>query len=152
MLSARLIRLVEDHSNEITTRVVHRIRTDPHFSYIRRLPEAELREWGQNVLENLYHWLADAREEEVAAHYEAHGRLRFEEEVPLHECVRGVCVLKEKVIEFVQEQGNAKTSLNLYAEEELENRLGRFFDLAICQMVLGYERAMRQACKMAVVV
>lgn len=152
MLSVRLIRLVEDHSNEIMMRVAHRIRNDPHFSHIRRLPEAELHEWVQNVLANLYHWLADAREEEVAAHYEAHGRLRFEEEVPLHECVRGVCVLKQKVLDFVQEQGLEKSSLNLYAEEELENRLGRFFDLAICGMVSGYERAMRKACKMAAVV
>ena len=114
--------------------------------------EAELREWGRNILENLHHWLIDAREAEVAARYEAQGQLRFEEEVPLHECVRGVCVLKEKVLEFVQEQAQDKNFMNLYAEEELEHRLGRFFDLTICHLVRGYEVAMRKACRMAAVV
>ena len=152
MLSARLIHLIEHNWDAIVVRVLHSIRHDPEFSHLRRLCDAEMREWGRNILENLHHWLIDAREAEVAARYEAQGQLRFEEEVPLHECVRGVCVLKEKVLEFVQEQAQDKNFMNLYAEEELEHRLGRFFDLTICHLVRGYEVAMRKACKMAAVV
>lgn len=152
MLSGRLVCLIEDHWNEIARRVVRRLRNDPHFNHIRRLPEAELREWAQEILENLHHWLADAREEEVTTHFEAQGRLRYQEEVPLHESVRGLFVLKDKTIEFVQEQGGDKDSLALYAEEELENYLGRFFDLAVCALVAGYVRAMRRAHKISMAV
>ena len=152
MLSARLVRLIEHNWNAIVARVLRTIRHDPEFSLLRRLSEAELREWGRDIPENLHHWLIDAREEEVAARYEAQGRLRFEEEVPLHECVRAGCVLKEKILEFVQEQAQDKNFINLYAEEELEHRLGRFFDLTTCHLVRGYEVAMRRACRMAAVV
>ncbi len=152
MLSARLVRLIEHNWDAIVVRVLRAIRHDPEFSLLRRLSEAELREWGRDISENLHHWLIDAREEEVAARYEAQGRLRFEEEVPLYECVRAGCVLKEKILEFVEEQAQDKNFINLYAEEELEHRLGRFFDLTTCHLVRGYEKALRKACRMAMVV
>jgi hypothetical protein len=38
-----------------------------------------------------------------------------------------------------------KNTLALYAEEELDRRLGRFFDLLTIHMVRGYEKALRSA-------
>jgi hypothetical protein len=36
-------------------------------------------------------------------------------------------------------------NLELYEREELERRLGRFFDLLTIHFVYGYERALRKA-------
>jgi hypothetical protein len=145
MLPPKLIHLIENQWDEIVTRGIRAMLRDPEVIHFRSLPEAELREWGRNILENLGHWLAASKDDEVARRYEAVGRLRFEEHVPLHESVRALCLLKEKVLDFVQEQGSAKTSVDLFAEEELEHRLGHFFDLILVHQVRGYEMALRHS-------
>ncbi len=72
------------------------------------------------------------------------GRARFEEGIPLHESVRGFQIVKEKIIDFIHEQGTAKTSVELYAEEELELRLSGFFDVLVYHLIRGYEGAWRR--------
>jgi hypothetical protein len=147
MLSAKLVRLIESHWAQITNRALAQIRSSPEMSHLHRLPEAELREWGQHILENLGDGLASGNEAELAARYEQVGRMRFEEAIPLHEAVRALCVLKEKALEFVEEHLELKTIVELYAEEELEHRLGRFFDFMLYHVVRGYEGAMRRAVR-----
>jgi hypothetical protein len=145
MLSGKLIHLIEQNWDEIARRVIEQVRSDSEFAHLRALPEIELREWGQNILHNLDHWLSAGNETELARHYEELGRVRFTEQVPLHEAVRGLCTLREKMTDYVQENFYAKNSLEFCAEEELERRLSRFFDLLLCNMVRGYERALRLA-------
>ncbi len=145
MLSGRLIHLIESHWDEITARALRQIHGDSRLAHIGRLPELELREWGQETLENLGHWLSGANEEDLGQKYEELGRLRFDESVPLHEAVYAIAILKEKIIDFMKEQAPTKTSLQLYAEEELEHRLSRFFDVLIVHLVKGYESAWRRA-------
>ena len=77
------------------------------------------------------------------------GKARFEESVPLHESVRALAIVKDKMIEFVHYQGIARTALDLYAEEELERRVGHFFDALTIHMVRGYETAWRRAAHAA---
>jgi len=145
MLSGKLIHLIEEHWDEITRRVLEQFRCQSDMAHIRSLPEMELREWGQHLLHNLDHWLAAGNEDELAHRYEEMGRIRFTERVPLYESVRGLCILREKIIDYVQEHFYAKNSLEFCAEEELERRLSRFFDVLMCHMVKGYERALRLA-------
>ena len=51
------------------------------------------------------------------------------------------------MITFVLDQAAAKTFLQLYAEEELEHRVDRFFDILVCHLVRGYENALRQSAR-----
>ena len=102
-------------------------------------------ERGQLILENLGYWLSAGREPEIEQRYEALGKARFEESIPLHESVRALAIIKDKMIDFVRDQGLARTSVDLYAEEELERRVGRFFDALTIHMVRGYETAWSRA-------
>ena len=145
MLSGKLIRLIEVHQQEITDRLLRDIHRYPDLTHLRQLPEAELRERSQNILENLGYWLAQTNEEEIAKKYEAIGKGRFHEGVPLHESVHALFLIKEKMIDFIGEQGFPPDTLELYAEEELERRVGQFFDLLVLRMVRGYEDAWRKA-------
>ena len=145
MLSGKLIRLIEAHQQEITERLLRDIHRHPDLTHMRQLPEAELRERSQTLLENLGYWLAEGNEEELAHRYEAVGKARLEEGVPLHESVHALCLIKEKMIDFVGEQGFSADALELYAEEELGRRIGRFFDLLVVHLVRGYESAWRKA-------
>jgi len=145
MVSGKLIQLIETHQEQIAASVIHEIRHHPDLVHLRKLPDAELRERGLQILENLDHWLGAGHEAEIAHRYEALGKARFEESIPLHESVRALAITKDKMIDFVSEQGLTKTSMELYAEEELERRMGRFFDALIIHMVRGYETAWRRA-------
>ena len=149
MLSGKLVQLIEANSDSIIHRVIHQIREDPELAQVRKLTDAELREWGRHILLRLGHWLAAGKEEELARHYETVGRARYDEGIPLHEAVHALFLLKDKMIEFVQEQAVAKTSMQLYAEEELEHRVDHFFDILVCHLVRGYESALRKAARVA---
>ena len=143
MLSGKLVHMIESHWDPIMTRVIEQVRREPQMSHTRALVESELRDWGQTLLQNLGHWLDVGNEEDLARKYESLGRLRCEEEVPLHESVHALCITREKVLDFVEEHIFAKNVLELYAEEELERRLGRFFDLLTVHLVKGYEQVLR---------
>jgi len=140
MISARLVQMIEDHAEQITDRVVRQLRKDPRLSYIAHLPDAELRGRCHEIVKNLGHWLAASGEDEIARHYEELGRIRYREKVPLHEVVHALHLLKERILDYIRDQGLVQTSVELYAEEELEHQVGRFFDLAVYHVVLGYER------------
>jgi hypothetical protein len=144
MLSGKLVHLIESHWDQIMSRVIDQVRHEPQMSHTRALVESELHDWGQTLLQNLGHWLDAGNEEDLAHKYEYLGRLRCEEEVPLHESVHALCIIREKIVDFVEEHVFSKNTLELYAEEELERRLGRFFDLLTIHLVRGYEHALRR--------
>ena len=139
MLSGKLIRLIEAHAEEIGARIEHDIRDNPECAHLARLPEAELRETRREILKNLGHWLEFANEETLDREYEAIGKARYHASVPLHECLRGLCLIKDRMTDFIHEQAIDRDSVALYAEEELERRVGRFFDLLMIHLARGYE-------------
>jgi hypothetical protein len=149
MLASKLVSLIEDHWEGITSRTIRKLRQDRAFEHIGGLPDSELLEWGEGILRNLSRWTLEGREGEVAERYEHLGRLRFQEAVPLHEAVRGLQVLKDVMVEFVRNQGIGHTTMEIYAEEELEHRLSKFFDCLVYHLVHGYEAALRKAGHLA---
>lgn len=141
MLSSKLIQLIETHWEPITARILDEIRRDERLVHLRGLPESEMRQRAQDILKNLGHWLVGSNREELAGSLERLGRLRYEEAMPLQEVVLGQLTIKREMIEFVHEQGLDRTPVDLYAEEELEHAVDRFFDNAIYHLIRGYEEA-----------
>jgi hypothetical protein len=147
MLSAKLIQLIEDNWQGITSNLIHQIRSDPRLHHISTLPETELRDIGRGILRNLGHWLTASRLEQqsVEDQYEGIGKVRFAEHIPLNECVRALQVVKNKVVEFTRDHEFSHSSVEVLAEEELEHRLNQFFDDLVYHEVIGYEEAMRKS-------
>ena len=149
MLSAKLIHLIEEHEEKITARTIRVIRRDPGLSHLAALPEAEMRERGREILQKLGHWLAFGNEAIIEREYEGIGRDRFRESVPIHEAIQGLCLIKYAMVDFIHEQGIDRDTLALYAEEELEWRVTRFFDLLVIHMARGYETEWHQTLQVA---
>jgi len=143
MLSTHLVQMIESHAEQITTEFTNRLHEDPGLANLKRLHDAELRRRANSILRRLGDWLEESDEKQIAASYEAVGRQRFEEHVPLHESVRGFQRLKDTTIAYIRNQGLRQTTVDLYAEGELEHVLGQFFDKAIYYLVRGYEGARR---------
>jgi hypothetical protein len=149
MLSGKLVQLIEEHWEDIADRVVAGIRRHPDMPVLAKRPQGELKQWCQDILTHLGYWLSSTQDDELKRRYESLGRVRFEESIPLHEAVLRFFILKDGIIDFVHAQGFALTSIHLYAEEELEHRVCRFFDAMVYRIVRGYEAAMRMAVRMA---
>jgi hypothetical protein len=145
VLSSKLIRLIEDHWDPITTRILTEIRHDPRLKHVASLPAGDLRERARDILEHLGHWLSVSKSEELARRFERVGGLRYEESIPLAEVVLSYMIIKDRMLEFVRDQGIGDSTVAIYAEEELEHCVGRFFDSMVYHMVLGYEDALAEA-------
>lgn len=150
MLSARLIQLIEDHSDQIIQRILVEVRTDELLPRYRELPDSELISRFENVCRNLGHWLATSEELVVAQGYEKLGEERFNEQIPLHEVVHAAHVVKNLLTGYARDNAFEQTPVELYAEAELERLINRFFDRIVFHIVRGYEKALVNALKTAV--
>jgi hypothetical protein len=148
MLSIRLVQLIEAHWEEIANHLIREVRKHPDMQNLARRPDAELRGWCREILENL-EYLVARREDSVQRRFRVLGRLRFEEHIPLHEAILRLQLLKTEIFNFVREQSFAMTVLELYREEELQVLIGGFFDSCLYQVVRGYEEAMQASSKVA---
>ncbi len=147
MFSSRLIQLIEGHADQITSNIIRQIRSDPKLRELGELPESDLQDKARGILKNLGQWLS-SKDDEIASHFELLGRMRFEESVPLHEILRALQIIKERMIGFARDQGIVDTAVDIYAEEELEYSVDRLFDHLIYHFVRGYEAAMREAVQL----
>lgn len=127
--------------------MIDTIHSHPELPTLARESDAELRQWSGEILENLGYLLSAPKSDDVRRRYQIMGRLRFEQSIPLHEAILRLQLLKEQIVDFVHHQGFPMTSLQLYAEEELEMRIDRFFDALVYHVVCGYEGAMKVAAK-----
>jgi len=105
MLSANLVRMIESHAEQITMEAIRRIHLDPELPHLSKLAEPELRSWAGHILKHLGDWLAASDEKQIASCYQGLGKLRFEEQVPLHESVRNFQILKDLMVSYVRNQG-----------------------------------------------
>jgi hypothetical protein len=146
MLSGRLVETIEDHWEDIAARLIRKVRSHPETPNLAGRSETEIREWCEGILANLGRWLTGTAQE-ARRDYEASGRARFDEDIPLHEAVMRLHMLKDAIIDFVHETWVPMNSMELYTEEELERRVGRFFDALVYYVVCGYEKARATAMR-----
>jgi len=146
-LSARFIRLIEDHRDQIGASAIRAIRQGPELSHMGSLPESELREWASGILTCVDCCPIAAAREDLSGRFQKVGRQRFEQAIPLHEAIRSLQILKGKIVNFVRNEGLARNSLDLYAEQELEHELGLLFDRLLYCVALGYEEALHAAAQ-----
>jgi hypothetical protein len=150
MVSLKLIRLLEEHSAEITKAVLRANQEDPRLKHLAALPQSELTDRCELVIHHLGVWLSNPDSREIEKQFEALGRKRYQERIPLRESVLGLQILKRKILGYLRDQGFTRDTLEIYAEEELEHQIGNFFDSAIYYTVSGYEKArddmLRFAC------
>ncbi len=138
MWVGRLVDLIEDHADELTDRLVRRMREDPRATGYHRFDDEELGERAREVYSHLGRWLGETSESAVESEYFRLGKIRRAEGIPLSEVVMALLLVRRNLWHFVEAQG-ADTSLELRQELDLELLVVRFFDRAIFHTVRGYE-------------
>jgi len=141
VLSARLIKLIEEHAEDLTREVLRDLAGNARTPSYNSLPADELHRRVYDVYHNLGRWLGDKTEEHLESTFGGLGRRRHAEGVPLSEAVYALVLIKDHLRGYIRAVGLVDSTVELYLEEELHLQIGNFFDNAIYHMVKGYEAA-----------
>ena len=141
MIALRLVRLIEDHSDELARGLMRKLSSREELAELRRVPEEEMRTRIYEVYRHLSEWLLECPEGEVARKYGEIGARRAAQGVPLSVVVAALSAVKTQLWEFLKSEAVPERPLEMYGELQLLERVDGFFDKAIVSVVRGYEAA-----------
>ncbi len=141
MLSSKFIQVIESHAGEIAESVLRKLEADPRTPHLACRPWSEQVADCADIIRRLGHWLVHGGDEDVARRFEPVGRRCAGQGIPASEVVLALHLLKARMLDFIRNQGLAQTSVDLYAEEELEHQVGRLFDSIVYHVLKGHECA-----------
>jgi hypothetical protein len=141
MLSDRLVRMIEQHAEELTRALVQDLQSNPRTASYHRLSREAIHGRAYDVYKNLGLWLNSKAEEDIKANYTELGKKREAEGVPIYEVVYALILTKYHLRDYIRAAGLVDSAVELYQEQELQRMLGHFFDKAIYYTIRAYERA-----------
>jgi hypothetical protein len=141
MLSDRLVRMIEQHADELTRALVENLHSNPRTASYHRLSREAIHDRTYNVYKNLGLWLSSKAEEDIEAAYTELGKEREVEGIPLSEVVCALTLTKYHLRDYIRAAGLVDSAVDLYQTLELQRMLGQFFDKAIYYTVRAYEHA-----------
>ena len=145
MLSARLVRMIEDHAEPLAREVLKDLQTNAHTPAYHSLSEHDLYARVYDVYHNLGRWVGENDAAAIERSYGELGRQRRHESIPVSQVVYALILTKDHLLHFIRRSGFAGSAVELYQEEELTHLVDRFFDKAIYNTILGHEAADRAA-------
>jgi hypothetical protein len=140
MIALRLVRLIERHSDELTSELLQKFETSPHTADLRKVPADELRQRIQEIFLHLSEWLLTKTGHDIEQRYFEIGERRASQGVALPDYCWAMIMTKEHLWEFLQRQGFMRGPVEIYGEMELLRLLDQFFDRGLCYATEGYER------------
>ena len=145
MLSSPLIHKIEENWERIAFQVIELRKRDTRLPNYRTLADSELRERARDLATNLGKWLDSQDDAWVVRTYEALGRQRFYQSIPLHEVIHKVNLIQSQIRRFAVDENLEMSPVEIYAEMELMRHLAEFFDLVTYGIAKGYEAALRES-------
>ena len=144
MLATYLLRVIERHSETLSDALVRDLTTNERTPSYRRLPPEALRERTHAIFRHVVDWLSDRSEVQIATTYEALGRQRFDEQIPLEELVYACILTRRHVRDSVSRLNEIESAIELHYVMDLHALIDLFFDRALHATVTGYEQRRRE--------
>jgi hypothetical protein len=150
MISAKLIELIEINADRLTKDVARDIATNPRTPAFRVVPQEDLEERAFELFHHLGNWIGNPRSGRVEAEFTDWGRRRFDQGIPLSEIVYALIILKHHLRRYIGENGLVDAAfprierdyvlpMHLHSLQDLNVRVGEFFDEALYYLSRGYE-------------
>ncbi|HKW02754.1 MAG TPA: hypothetical protein VJN96_23225 [Vicinamibacterales bacterium] len=150
MLSANLIELISIHASRLTSDVALDLSTNERTSGFRTVPLKDLEPRIYELFHHLGSWIGDPNAVRVREEFSEWGRRRFDQGIPLSEIVYAVILVKHHLRRYIRDNGLLETSvpraesdyilpLQLHSVQDLNHRVGEFFDEALYHLARGYE-------------
>ena len=140
MLAVRLVRLIENHIEQLSRDLSGKVWNSPRCSDLNKVPVNELEARTREIYRNLSDWLLDKTEAQVEQRYTELGAARAQQGVAYSHFVWAITSTKEHVRDFIQREGLSDSAMELHGELELLHLLGQFFDLVLYYAAVGYEQ------------
>jgi len=139
MISAKLVKMIEEHAEQLTQEFLKDLQINPKTSSYHDVATEELHNRTYDVYRNLSDWLIDKTEHDVEQKYLALGRRRYREKIPLSQVIYALALTKSHLIGYVKRYGLADTALEFFQELELFHLVSQFYDGVIYYTICGYE-------------
>ena len=140
MLAVRLVKLIENHIEQLSRDLSEKVWNSPRCSDLSKVPTSELQARTREIYRNLSDWLLDKGEVQVERRYTELGAARAQQGVVYSHFAWAIISTKEHVRAFVQREGLSESAMELHGELELQLLLGHFFDLVLYFAAVGYEQ------------
>lgn len=141
MIALRLVKLIEDHSDELARGLMRKLASREDLADLRKVPPEEMRLRVYEVYRHLSEWLTERPETEVVKRYMEIGQRRAGQGVPVSTVVAALAAVKTQLWEFLKSEALPDSPLEIFGELELLERVDQFFDRATVSVVRGYEEA-----------
>jgi hypothetical protein len=141
MVTLKLVRLIEEHSEELVQGLAEKIHKLEPTCDFRKIPPPELGLAAAEVYRNLGEWLLQKTDEDIESRFRAIGARRAAEGVGLHQFIWALITTRDHLWQFLQREAFACNVVELYGELELYQVLTQFFDRAVYYGTQGYNSA-----------
>lgn len=139
MIALRLVRLIENHSEELAEGLTQKLLSSDRTRDLQKLPPGELCQRCLEIYRNLSDWLINKTEHDIEVVYRALGARRAAQGVSMAGLIWAILLTKEHLWGFLDSEGIHGGLHNLFGELELLRQLDRFFDRAVYYATEGYE-------------
>lgn len=137
----RLVRLIENHSNELASALLTRVHSSEATPDYSLVPDEDLRERVYDIYRNLGDWLIARDEFDLEQRYEKIGARRAQQNVPFSQVVWAIVLTKDNLWDFLERHAEVQRPVEAFGELEILRLLDLFFDRAIYFAGVGYEKA-----------
>jgi hypothetical protein len=140
MMLYRLVRLIETHSQSLSSCLLDRVQTSESTHYYQKnVPGEELKERVYEIYRHLGEWLIGKDESHLEQRYLQIGAARAAQQVPMSEVIWVIVLTKENLWEFIKKEAVLERPVEVFGELEMLQLLEQFFDRAIYYASVGYE-------------
>ena len=139
MLALRLVRLIEEHSEELAAGLTDKLRKSERTCDFCKVSPEELCLAAAEIYRNLGAWLLQKTETDIAERFNALAARRAREGVGLHQFVWALMISRNHLWQFLQRKAFPDNIVQLSGKLELQQMLDQFFDRAVYYSVLGYQ-------------
>jgi hypothetical protein len=148
LMSDKLARMIEAHSDQIVKRWQAEVRSDQAIASFDSSSMEIARARLSNVIIHLREWISyDTTKDEIGRRYAAEGIDYFTKQIPLCEIIRSFVLLKKIIWSFSINECTIDSAYELYQLSELNERIIVFFDQAIYYITRGYMQEMNTKMK-----
>ncbi len=142
MIALRLVRLIENHSEELAEGLTKKLLSSERTRDLRKIPADELHQRCHEIYRNLSDWLLNKTEHDIEGVYKALGARRAGQGISIAGLTWAILLTKEHLWTFLEWEGVHGGLHNVFGELELLRLLDQFFDRAVYYAAEGYEQAM----------
>ena len=150
MISGKLIELIEIHAAELSTDTARDLTTNSRTPGFRAVPQRDLERRLFEIFHHLGNWIGDPGNSRVRTEFEEWGQRRFDQSIPLSQVVYAIILIKQHLRRYIADHGLVDASfppvereyvlpMHLHSLQDLNTRVGQFFDEALYHLAHGHE-------------